>query len=159
MRENSPKQQGAHIVGVLDRWQIAVRRGSMTAPTPATGPSAALLAVTDDVELRDHLLELAIEEGYGVRCVSSDAEAGAILLAERPGVVIVDLDMASGAGGKFLRTLRRSPHRAIPCMGVTATNDMMISVAIDAPVFFKPILNGFSDALRVLFDADGLHRP
>ena len=125
----------------------------MTVATPAP---AALLAVTDDVELRDLLLELAIEEGYGVRCVATDAEAGTVLLAERPGVVIVDLDMASGAGGKFLRLLRRSPHRTIPCMGVTATNDMMISVSIDAPVYFKPLLSGFSDALHALFDPDPL---
>jgi CheY-like chemotaxis protein len=128
----------------------------MTNARASSGPkpaqtSAALLAVTDDVELRDQLLELAIEEGYGVRCVTTDAEAGAVLLAERPGVVIVDLDMESGAGGKFLRLLRRSPHRMIPCMAVTATNDTMLSVALDAPVFFKPTLAGFADALHVLF--------
>jgi CheY-like chemotaxis protein len=119
--------------------------------TAAQSMPAALLAVTDDLELRDTLLELAMEEGYGVRCVETDAEAGTVLLAERPGLIVVDLDMASGAGGKFLRLLRRSPHRAIPCMGVTATNDMMLSVSIDAPVFFKPSLTGFADALRVLF--------
>jgi CheY-like chemotaxis protein len=127
--------------------------------TPASAlatTSAALLAVTDDLELRDTLLELAMSEGYGVRCVATDAEAGTVLLAERPGVVIIDLDMPSGAGNKFLRTLRRSPHRTIPCMGITATNDMMISVAIDAPVFFKPLLGGFADALRALFESDGL---
>jgi CheY-like chemotaxis protein len=116
--------------------------------------TAALLAVTDDLELRDLLLELAIEEGYGVRCVGTEAEAGTVLLAERPGVVVVDLDMATGAGGRFLRALRRSPHRAIPCMAVTATNDTMLSVSLDAPVFFKPNLAGFVDALRVLFNAD-----
>jgi CheY-like chemotaxis protein len=126
----------------------------MTTPSP----TAALLAITDDVELRDLLLELAIEEGYGVRCVETDAEAGAVLLAERPGVVVVDLDMRTGAGGKFLRLLRRSPHRGIPCMGITATNDMMISVAIDAPVFFKPLLGGFSDALRALFETEEIVR-
>jgi len=123
-------------------------------PVPVAKPataSAALLAVTDDVELRDLLLELAIEEGYGVRCVATDAEAGTVLLAERPGVVVVDLDMASGAGGKFLRLLRRSPHRAIPCMAVTSTNDTMLSVSLDAPVFFKPSLAGFADALHALF--------
>ena len=153
MREISRKQPEAHIVGVLDRTPIGAAWNAMTV-APAT--PAALLAVTDDIELRDLLLELAIEEGYGVRCVATDAEAGTVLLAERPGVVIVDLDMASGAGGKFLRLLRRSPHRTIPCMGVTATNDMMISVSIDAPVYFKPLLSGFSDALRVLFDPDPL---
>jgi CheY-like chemotaxis protein len=127
----------------------------MTPPHP--GP-AALLAVTDDLELRDLLLELALDEGYGVRCVETDGEAGTVLLAERPGLVVVDLDMASGAGGKFLRLLRRSPHRAIPCMGVTSTNDMMLSVSIDAPVFFKPTLTGFADALRALFEAPAV-RP
>jgi len=125
----------------------------MTSAHPAP---AALLAVTDDLELRDLLLELAMEEGYGVRCVETDAEAGAVLLAERPGLVVVDLDMASGAGGKFLRLLRRSPHRTIPCMGVTATNDTMLSVSIDAPVFFKPTLTGFADALHALFETDPL---
>jgi CheY-like chemotaxis protein len=131
----------------------------MKTPSPASlaaVTTAALLAVTDDLELRDTLLELAMAEGYGVRCVTTDAEAGTVLLAERPGVVIVDLDMGSGAGTKFLRMLRRSPHRAIPCMGITATNDMMVSVAIDAPVFFKPLLGGFADALRALFDPDAL---
>ncbi|HEX4403389.1 MAG TPA: response regulator [Polyangia bacterium] len=133
---------------MLERSSTVTARGEMTA---AQTRPAALLAVTDDIELRDMLLELAMEEGYGVRCVATDAEAGTVLLAERPGLVVVDLDMASGAGGKFLRLLRRSPHRAIPCMGVTATNDMMLSVSIDAPVFFKPSLTGFADALRVLF--------
>jgi CheY-like chemotaxis protein len=128
----------------------------MTLPRAASSvkpgaASAALLALTEDAELRDLLLELAIEEGYGVRCVSTEAEAGTVLLAERPGVVVVDLDMPSGAGGKFLRLLRRSPHRTIPCMAITATNDAMLSVSLDAPVFFKPVLAGFSDALRVLF--------
>jgi CheY-like chemotaxis protein len=120
-------------------------------PITRAPASAALLAVTDDVEVRDMLLEMAMEEGYGVRCVASEAEAGTVLLAERPGVVVVDLDMSSGAGGKFLRLLRRSPHRAIPAMAITATNDTMLSVSLDAPVFFKPTLAGFADALKVLF--------
>lgn len=144
-----------HIKGVVERGSLATARG-VVMKTPPPAPPAALLAVTDDLELRDLLLELAIEEGYGVRCVETDAEAGAILLAERPGVVVVDLDMKTGAGGKFLRLLRRSPHRGIPAMGVTSTNDTMLSVAIDAPVFFKPVLSGFADALRVLFEKPAL---
>jgi CheY-like chemotaxis protein len=84
--------------------------------------------------------------------VPTEAEAGTVLLAERPGVVIVDLDMESGAGGKFLRLLRRSAHRQIPCMAVTATNDTMLSVSLDAPVFFKPSLAGFFEAVQALFN-------
>jgi two-component system response regulator AtoC len=133
---------------VLERTFTPAARGAVTSPAS----SAALLVVTDDGELRDFLLELAMSEGYGVRCVESDAEAGTVLLAERPGVVLVDLDMRSGAGGKFLRLLRRSPHRAIPCMAVTSSNDAMLSVSIDAPVYFKPQLAGFADALEALFE-------
>jgi CheY-like chemotaxis protein len=112
---------------------------------------AAILALTDDAELRDLLLELAIEEGYGVRCVLTEAEAAAALHAERPGLVVADLDMATRAGAKFLRTLRRSPHRDIPAFAVTASNDTMIGVNYDAPVFFKPALDGMIDALARLF--------
>jgi CheY-like chemotaxis protein len=125
--------------------------GAIAPPVQAT--SAALLAITDDLELRDLLLELAIEEGYGVRCVATEAEAAAALHAERPGLVVVDLDMATRAGGKFLRTLRRSPHRDIPCFAVTATNDTMIAVSVDAPVFFRPALDGIAEALARLFGA------
>lgn len=110
-----------------------------------------MLALTDDLEIRDMLMELAIEEGYGVRCVDTEAEAAAALHAERPGLLLVDLDMATRAGAKFLRTLRRSPLRDIPCFAVTATNDMMISVSVDAPVFFKPGLDGIVDAMARLF--------
>jgi CheY-like chemotaxis protein len=110
-----------------------------------------LLAITDDLELRDLLLELAIQEGYGVRCVTTEAEAAAALHAERPGLVVADLDMATRAGGKFLRTLRRSPHRDIPCFAVTATNDTMIAVSVDAPVFFRPAMDGIAEALARLF--------
>lgn len=144
-----------HIKGVVEHGSMVAFRG-VVMKTPPPAPPAALLALTDDIELRDLLLELAIEEGYGVRCVETEAEAGAVLLAERPGVVVVDLDMKSGAGGKFLRLLRRSPHRGIPAMGVTSTNDTMLSVAIDAPVFFKPVLSGFADAVRALFETSAL---
>jgi CheY-like chemotaxis protein len=122
-------------------------------PINAAGPRApaAVLALTEDAELRDLLLELAIEEGWGVLCVATEAEAAVAVHAERPGLVIADLDMTSRAGGRFVRTLRRSPHRDIPCFAVTASNDAMLAVSLDAPVFFKPALDGLADAMSRLF--------
>jgi len=138
---------------VLERPPV-VPTGSLVPPVqPAT---AALLAITDDPELRDLLMELAIEEGYGIRCVTTEAEAAAALHTEPPGLVVADLDMASRAGGKFLRTLRRSPHRNIVCFAVTATNDMMIAVSVDAPVFFKPALEGIAEAMARMFRPEAL---
>jgi CheY-like chemotaxis protein len=122
-----------------------------SAVTPVTRVPAALLAISDDPELLDLLYELAIEEGWGVRAVQTEAEAAVAVQTERPGLVVADLDMVSRAAGKFLRTLRRSPHREIPCFAVTNSNDTMLAVTLDAPVFFKPALDGLTEALLRLF--------
>ena len=119
--------------------------------TPGRVSPAALLAITDDPALRDLLMELAIEEGWGVRAVETEAEAAVAVQTERPGLVLVDLDMPTRAGGKFLRTLRHSPHRDIPCFAVTNSNNTMLAVTLDAPVYLKPALDGLPEALLRLF--------
>jgi CheY-like chemotaxis protein len=111
---------------------------------------AAVLALTSDIELRDLLMEIAVEEGYGVRCAATEAEAAAVMSIERPGLIIADLDVPS-AGAKFIGKLRLGPYRDIPRLAVTATNDTMLAVSLDAPVFFKPGLEGLMEALRRFF--------
>jgi CheY-like chemotaxis protein len=122
-------------------------------PAPPTGTvPASFLVVSDDPEVRDFLMELALEEGYGVRCAKTELEVTTALHEERPGLVIGDLDMPSRTGERVLRALRRSDlDRDITRFGVTSSNDTMISVAIDAPVFFKPGLEGLGQALAHLF--------
>jgi CheY-like chemotaxis protein len=113
--------------------------------------SASILALTDDPALKDMLLEMALADGFGVRCATTEAEAASLLHRERPGLLLADLDMAGRAGAKFLRTLRQSLYRGIPCVAVTATNDPTLSIAIDAPVFYKPGLEGLEATLEHLF--------
>jgi CheY-like chemotaxis protein len=113
--------------------------------------SASVLAVTDDPEVKDLLLELALHDGFGVRCASTEVEAARLLHRERPGLLLADLDMAGRVGVKFLRTLRQSLYRDIPCVAVTSSNDPMLSVAVDAPVFYKPGLEGLDAALERMF--------
>ena len=125
--------------------------GSSPAPPIAAVP-ASVLVVSDDPEVRDFLMELSIEEGYGVRCTKTEIEVAAALHEERPGLIIGDLDMANRTGERVLRALRRSEvDRDIPRFGLTSSNDTMIGVSIDAPVFFKPGLDGLSQALAHLF--------
>jgi CheY-like chemotaxis protein len=114
--------------------------------------SASVLALTDDPVVKDLLLELALADGFGVRCATTEAEAARLLHRERPGLLLADLDMAGRVGVKFLRTLRQSLYRDIPCMAVTSSNDPMLSVAVDAPVFYKPGLDGLDAALSRLFE-------
>lgn len=122
-------------------------------PAPPTGTvPASFLVVSDDAEVRDFLMELAMEEGYGVRCAKTELEVTTALHEERPGLVIGDLDMKSRVGERVLRALRRNEvDRDIARVGLTSTNDTMIGVAIDAPVFFKPGLDGLGQALAHLF--------
>ena len=122
-------------------------------PAPPTGAvPASVLVVSDDPEVRDFLMELAIEEGYGVRCAKTELEVSIALREERPGLVIGDLDMSNRTGERVLRALRRSEvDRDITRFGVTSSNDTMISVSIDASVFFKPGLDGLGQALTHLF--------
>jgi CheY-like chemotaxis protein len=115
--------------------------------------SASILAITDDPEVKDLLLELALSDGFGVRCATTEAEAAKLLHRERPGLLLVDLDMPARAGLKFLRTLRQSLYRDIQCVAVTASNDPMLSVTVDAPVFYKPDLEGLDVAVQHLFAA------
>ena len=122
-------------------------------PKPAAAvESASVLAITDDPVVKDLLLEMALADGFGVRCATTEAEAAKLLHRERPGLLLADLDMPGRAGVKFLRTLRQSLYRDIPCMAVTSSNDPMLSVAVDAPVFYKPGLDGLDEALARLFE-------
>jgi CheY-like chemotaxis protein len=113
--------------------------------------AASVLAITDDPAVKDLLLELALAEGFGVRCATTEVEAANLLRLERPGLLLADLDMQGRVGGKFLRTLKQSPYRDLPCLAVTASNDPMLAVSIDAPVFYKPDLEGLETALERLF--------
>src|SRR4029077_17720384 len=56
--------------------------------------SASILAITEDAEVKDLLLEMALSDGFGVRCATTEAEAAKLLHRERPGLLLVDLDMA-----------------------------------------------------------------
>ncbi len=130
--------------------------GETRAPTPPKTAvpgvrAASVLAITDDPAVKDMLLELALAEGFGVRCATTEVEAANLLRLERPGLLLADLDMQGRVGGKFLRTLKQSPYRDLPCLAVTASNDPMLAVSIDAPVFYKPDLEGLETALERLF--------
>ena len=125
------------------------RTPAQAAATPVV--SASVLAITDDPMVKDLLLEMALHDGFGVRCATTEAEAAKLLHRERPGVLLADLDMSGRAGMKFLRTLRQSLYRDIPCIAVTASNDPMLSVTIDAPVFYKPGLEGLDAVLEHFF--------
>jgi CheY-like chemotaxis protein len=114
----------------------------------ATPPSseATILVLTRDVAARDHLMEIAIERGYGLCCQTDGGEAVRVLTLEPPGLLVVDMDAKGGR--ELLRTVRaHAEWRLIPLLALTATNNPMIAVTADAPTFFMPEMSGLEQAI------------
>jgi CheY-like chemotaxis protein len=131
-------------------------------PTRApTGPEAGstptvvvtgILALTRDAAARDLLMEVALQRGYGLCCATDGAEAVRVLDTEPPALVVVDIDTPDGRA--LVRGLRAEERwRGIPLFALTATNNPMVTVTIDAPVFFKPDLGGLEEAVVGRFES------
>jgi CheY-like chemotaxis protein len=134
--------------GDLESGPISVEEVGSAPTTLAT----AILALTRDLEARDLLMEVAVERGYGLCCAGDSAEAIRTLEAEPPALLVIDIDTPEGRG--LLRALRAEERwRGIPVFALTATNNPMASVTIDAPVFFKPELGGLEEAILGRFES------
>ena len=111
-----------------------------------------ILALTRDAVAKDLLMEVAVQRGYGLCCAADGAEAIRVLGTEPPSLVIVDIDTPDGRA--LLRELRAHERwRGIPLFALTGTNNPMVTVTIDAPVFFKPDLGGLEEAVVGRFES------
>lgn len=116
--------------------------------------SPTILALCNDAAARDHLTEIAIEKGYGLCCRSEWIEVVRVLAADAPGVFVIDMD-APGAR-EFLRTVRaHATWRKIPLLALTASNNPMVTVSVDAPTFFLPDMDGLEHALAARLEPPG----
>lgn len=80
---------------------------------------ASILAVVESAVVRDLLTEIAVEEGYGLYCADGALEALAVLGRERPGVVVVDVEMPNARGLRFLNIFcQLEPHEDILCVAL-----------------------------------------
>lgn len=105
-----------------------------------------ILALTGDAEAQDHLMEMAVERGYGLCCRAAGPEAMRVLAAEPPQVLVIDVE-APGARDMLRAVRAHAVWRDIPLLGLTASNNPMIAVIVDAPIFFMPELVGLEQAL------------
>jgi DNA-binding response OmpR family regulator len=81
-------------------------------------------------------------EAAGCRAIHACdlCQALEVLEQEQPAVMLVDLSLAGMSGPEFLRIVRNNPTWSrIPRVIMTATNDPMIGIREDAPVFYKPL--------------------
>jgi DNA-binding response OmpR family regulator len=101
---------------------------------------AAVLIVEDDGIVAEAASDAIEAIGYRAIQARDGWQALEALKRERPAVMLVDLSLPGMSGSEFLRFVRESPTWSrIPRVIMTGTNDPMIGVREDAPVFYKPL--------------------
>jgi PAS domain S-box-containing protein len=136
----SPGEGMGAVFSVKLPLMIVATRGDGVHPTAETGsamPTAPsldglfVLVVDDDPDAQDLIATLLEERGARVRAVGSAAEALAALEAERPDVLLSDIEMPGQDGYWLMRTIRALPPEKggrVPAAALTAyarTEDRM----------------------------------
>jgi CheY-like chemotaxis protein len=105
--------------------------------------SRDILVIDDDPDLRETVLLLLADHGYGVSAVASGREALDLLATgHRPDLILLDLMMPEMNGWQFLDHVRADPALAsIPVVIMTAHPDA------------GPLVAPAREALRKPFDA------
>jgi CheY-like chemotaxis protein len=100
----------------------------------------AVLIVEDDGIVAEATSEAIEAAGYRTIRARDGWQALEALKHERPAVLLVDLSLPGMSGSEFLRFVRENQMWSrIPRVIMTGTNDPMIGVREDAPVFYKPL--------------------
>ena len=121
------------------------------AKSAALPHARAILSLIHDPIARDLLTEIAVERGYGLFCAPGAREAGQVLSQEPPQLLIIDVDSADGR--VLLSMLRAHPGwKQIPILAITGSNNPMMAVSVDAPLFFRPELRGLEEAVTGRFE-------
>jgi DNA-binding response OmpR family regulator len=100
----------------------------------------AVLIVEDDRLLAEVIADAIEAIGYRTIRATDGWQALEALKREEAAVLLVDPSLPGMSGAAFLRLVRNSPTWSrIPRVIMTGTNDPMIGVREDAPVFYKPL--------------------
>ena len=85
---------------------------------------AKLLTVEDETAIRELLAFICETDGHEVVKAASLAEARAVLTADRPDLILLDVMLPDGSGFDFLREVRSTPALVgVPVMMITARGD------------------------------------
>ena len=99
--------------------------------------------------------------GYRTIQARDGLQAIEALEREQPAVMLVDLSLPGMSGSELLRFVRNNPSWSqIPRVIMTGTNDPMIGVREDAPVFYKPLdIDSLAAAVHRYCDRARPQRP
>ena len=80
-----------------------------------------ILIVDDDPTIVEMLTEILLFEGYQVRSGRNGREALAAIMAKRPALVLLDLQMPEMNGAEVIDALAETPFADLPIAIITAT--------------------------------------
>jgi CheY-like chemotaxis protein len=110
-----------------------------------------IVVIDDDVDLRETLGELLVEEGYEARCFENGRVALEYLRAGAdPKLILLDLMMPEMNGWQFREEQLRDDRLAgIPVVVMTASRSLESSPISASEILFKPIgLEDLIDAVE-----------
>ena len=121
----------------------------------------AVLIVEDEAVFAEAAAEAIASMGYRVIHACDGWQALEALEREQPALLLVDLSLPGMSGSELLRLVRNNPTWSrIPRVILTATNDPMIRVREDAPVFYKPLdIDALLAVVRQYCDRSRPHLP
>lgn len=109
----------AYLTKPVDRARLA----AALQPFKSKGANQRALVVEDDDDTRELMRRLLVGEGWIVGTARNGRDALALLTAEPPHLILLDLLMPEMDGFEFLAELRATPEfRAIPVVIVTAAD-------------------------------------
>ncbi len=123
----------------------------MALPVTFAGRPQVVFVVEDDPDLRMALGDVLVGEGLCPVLFSTAQKVLSALDREIPAAIITDLVMPGMSGTQLLGALRSDNRlRGIPVVVMTGTNDTALPVRLDAPIVYKPDLNGLLRALAAV---------
>jgi DNA-binding response OmpR family regulator len=115
-----------------------------------------ILVVDDDPMIVEMLTDLLTFEGYAARGAHNGQEALSMVVALRPALILLDLQMPRMTGAELIQTLSWTTFADIPIVIITASpvEAQRIAVTSNVACMAKPLdldalLAGVAEVLRV----------
>lgn len=114
-----------------------------------------ILVVDDDPTIVEMLTELLTFEGYQVRSARNGREALAKIVSQRPGLVLLDLQMPEMTGAEVIHALSKTDFASVPIAIITATPSEATKftrssriACMTKPLDLDALLAGVAETLR-----------
>jgi CheY-like chemotaxis protein len=115
------------------------------------GRQQIVFVVEDDPDFRMAVGDLLAEEGLCPVLFSTAEKLLSSLDSEIPAAVVTDVVMPGMSGTQLLGVLRSHDRwRGIPVVVMTGNNDTALPIRLDAPIVYKPDMDGLVRALSTV---------